>query len=89
MKNEIPEQVVDNTSDDLISNSGRELYKASLCDDKEIKVIEKIAEKLERRLLQDEFYKHFNPTIIKLTFFNIFLSNVFINVDHGSLPGCS
>lgn len=24
-----------------------------------------------------------------MTFFNIFLSNVFINFDHGSLPGCA
>lgn len=31
----------------------------------------------------------FDPNIIRFTFFNIFWSNVFINVDHGSLPGCA
>jgi sugar phosphate permease len=48
-----------------------------------------MAERLERKLIQAEFYKHYNPKSIYIVFFVVFLSNVFINVDHGSLPGCS
>jgi sugar phosphate permease len=48
-----------------------------------------MAERLERKLIQVEFYKIYNSKVIYYIFFTIFLSNVFINIDHGSLPGCS
>jgi len=44
---------------------------------------------LERKLIDLEFYKIYSKKTINCTFFLVFLSNVFINVDHGSLPGCS
>jgi hypothetical protein len=47
------------------------------------------AEKLERSLIDKEFYKIYTKSTIYWTFALVFLSNVFINVDHGSLPGCS
>lgn len=47
------------------------------------------AERLERRLIEDEFFRHYDYRIIYGIFVLVFLSNVFINVDHGTLPGCS
>jgi len=52
-------------------------------------LINKHAENLKRRLIDEEFYSHYNMRIIYTIFGLIFVSNVFINVDHGSLPGCS
>lgn len=40
-------------------------------------------------MIEEEFYKNYSEETIKVIFFLVFLSNVFINVDHGSLPGCS
>ena len=40
-------------------------------------------------LIEEEFNRHYNQKMISFIFFLVFLSNVFINVDHGSLPGCS
>jgi len=48
-----------------------------------------MAETLERKLIQMEFYRMYSSKGISVIFFTIFLSNVFINIDHGSLPGCS
>jgi len=53
------------------------------------KFISEAAEKLEHKLIEKEFYKHYSHKVIYMLFVLIFLSNVFINVDHGSLPGCS
>jgi len=53
------------------------------------KFLDEAAVKLEGRLIEKEFYKHYSSGVIQLVFVIIFLSNVFINVDHGSLPGCS
>ena len=40
-------------------------------------------------MIDKEFYKNYTKSTIYWTFGLVFLSNVFINVDHGSLPGCS
>jgi len=53
------------------------------------KFISEAAEKLEAKLIEQEFYKNYNVSVIYFIFIMLFLSNVFINVDHGSLPGCS
>ena len=55
----------------------------------EKKLISEKAESLETKLIDEEFQKQYNFKIIYAIFVLIFLSNVFINVDHGSLPGCS
>lgn len=52
-------------------------------------LIDKMAERLERKLIQADFYKMYSPGVIRTIFFTVFLSNVFINIDHGTLPGCS
>jgi sugar phosphate permease len=40
-------------------------------------------------LIEEEFHKSYSRSTIYLIFVVIFFSNVFINVDHGSLPGCT
>jgi len=79
--------VSDSTSD--LSAMGQEAIKTSTIEHDNMKHFNKMAERLERHLLQEEFYKVFNPRVIKMVFFNIFFSNVVINIDHGTLPGCS
>ena len=44
---------------------------------------------MEKELLSRELSKHYNQKVIYVVFVLIFLSNVFCNVDHGTLPGCS
>lgn len=53
------------------------------------KLISEKAESLERKLIDEEFYKQYNFRVIYAIFVLVFVSNVFINIDHGSLPGCS
>jgi hypothetical protein len=53
------------------------------------KLFSEKAEALKQRLVEEEFFLHYNEKTINFIFFLVFLSNVFINVDHGSLPGCS
>jgi sugar phosphate permease len=65
------------------------MLKSMKTDEATLKQIDKMAERLERKLIQAEFYKIYKPNVITIIFFTIFLSNVFINVDHGTLPGCS
>jgi len=55
----------------------------------EQKLISEKAESLKRKLIEEEFYKNYNTRIIYIIFVVLFFSNVFINVDHGSLPGAS
>jgi sugar phosphate permease len=65
--------------------------KRFLFDDNEDekKLISEKAEELERKLIDEEFYRHYNFKVIYAIFLLIFISNIFINIDHGSLPGCS
>jgi len=44
---------------------------------------------LEELLIEKEFYRYFNRKVVIILFIVIFITNVFINVDHGSLPGCA
>ena len=39
--------------------------------------------------MSQELSKHYNQKVIYVVFVLIFLANVFCNVDHGTLPGCS
>lgn len=39
--------------------------------------------------MEKEFKKHYDSKMIWWVFTLVFLSNVLINVDHGTLPGCS
>mmetsp|Transcript_2660 Transcript_2660/g.4134 ORF Transcript_2660/g.4134 Transcript_2660/m.4134 type:complete len:191 (+) Transcript_2660:411-983(+) len=52
-------------------------------------IISEKAEALKLKLVEDEFQSHYDQRVLYWLFGLIFLSNVFINVDHGSLPGCS
>lgn len=53
------------------------------------KFYQQTAEQLENSLIEAEFYKHYNTKVIYCIFVLVFFSNVLINIDHGSLPGCS
>lgn len=70
------------------SKSGDQRF---LFDDNEDekKLISEKAEELERKLIDEEFYRHYNFKVIYAIFVLVFISNIFINIDHGSLPGCS
>lgn len=65
------------------------MIKSANISEETLALIEKMAERLESKLIQDEFYKMYSPSVIRTIFFTVFLSNVFINIDHGTLPGCS
>lgn len=80
------EEYNDGSSD---SSSTKFERKSGQSKESEKKFISSSAEKLERKLIEKEFYKHYSQNMIWVVFANIFLSNIFINVDHGSLPGCS
>mmetsp|Transcript_17687 Transcript_17687/g.29897 ORF Transcript_17687/g.29897 Transcript_17687/m.29897 type:complete len:442 (+) Transcript_17687:459-1784(+) len=82
------------SSDSISSSSSTkkskfELNSLKLEVSEQKKVIGEKAEDLKKRLVEEEFYKHYNEKTIHFIFILVFLSNVFINVDHGSLPGCS
>ena len=62
---------------------------SSLSKESEKKFIKESAAKLEQKLIEAEFFKNYSSSMINFVFVVIFLSNVFLNVDHGSLPGCS
>ena len=40
-------------------------------------------------LIQYEFLKVYNQYWIKIVFFLVFMTNILINVDHGTMPGGS
>lgn len=44
---------------------------------------------MKQAKIQQEFNKHFDKRVIRLLFILVFISNILINVDHGTLPGCS
>ena len=84
------DKVSEKSSDDTSDNTGNDKTPGDAKPiDSEKKQISHMAERLERKLIQSEFYKHYNRGPINIVFFMVFLSNIFINVDHGSLPGCS
>ena len=47
------------------------------------------ATELEIAIVESEFFKIYNKSAITGMFTLVFVSNILINVDHGSLPGCS
>lgn len=53
------------------------------------KILNEKSDKLFRKLVQEEFGKVYSQKVIYIVFFLIFFTNILINVDHGSLPGCS
>ena len=40
-------------------------------------------------MAEAEFKEHYNTTVIYSLFALIFIANVLINVDHGTLPACT
>lgn len=46
------------------------------------------AKSKEEFIISQEFDKLYNPKLVYAIFIVIFLSNILINVDHGTLPGC-
>ena len=83
------DQLSDSKDESALSANTKEMFRNTNLDESGQKSVNKMAERLERKLIQNEFYKIYKPGSIWLIFFTIFLSNVFINIDHGSLPGCS
>ena len=53
------------------------------------KIINEKAILLETALIEWEFFKNYSSKAIYGMFVLIFVSNILVNVDHGSLPGCS
>jgi hypothetical protein len=53
------------------------------------KILNEKSDLLFRKLVQHEFKKVYSQKLIIIVFFLIFYTNILINVDHGSLPGCS
>lgn len=47
------------------------------------------AEKLENKLVEEEFFKYYDAKVINFLFILIFYSNILINVDHGTFPGAT
>lgn len=48
-----------------------------------------MANSLKKSLIKREFQKEYSRGLISCMFIIIFVSNILINVDHGSLAGCS
>lgn len=48
-----------------------------------------MANSLKKSLIKREFQKEYSRGLISCIFMIIFVSNILINVDHGSLAGCS
>jgi hypothetical protein len=44
---------------------------------------------LQIQLIEREFFKHYDKSVINFVFVVVFLSNIFINIDHGTLPACA
>jgi len=40
------------------------------------------------KIMEDEFEKIYNKKVVYNVFFLVFMSNIIINIDHGTLPGC-
>jgi len=38
--------------------------------------------------MEEEFDKQFDRRVVYNIFILVFIANVFINIDHGTLPGC-
>lgn len=47
------------------------------------------AELLEIALVENEIYKKYSKGAIHGMLTLVFVSNILVNVDHGTLPGCS
>jgi hypothetical protein len=61
-------------------SSGAYSTKADKVDDQKAKIEE---------MAEAEFREHYSQTVIYSLFALIFLTNVLINVDHGTLPACT
>lgn len=57
--------------------------------DRELAERVEMANSLKKSIIKREFQKEYSGGLISLMFMIIFVSNIFINVDHGSLAGCS
>lgn len=44
--------------------------------------------RLEEKLIEKEFFKHYDKKAVYTVFILVFGANVLINVDHGTLPAC-
>lgn len=71
----------------LRAKSARKSIRISSFEDKAAINIK--AELLEIAIVEWEFFKLYNKKAITGMFILVFISNILINVDHGSLPGCS
>ena len=38
--------------------------------------------------MKDEFEKIYNKKVVYNIFLLVFIANIIINIDHGTLPGC-
>ena len=51
------------------------------------KQLQDAAEWLKVKVLEREFFLAYNKKVITLVFVTVFISNIWCNVDHGTLPG--
>ena len=72
-----------------LSSNAKEIFRNSGLDEETQKIADKLSEKLETKLIQEEFYKVYSPVAINILFYALFIGNILLNIDHGSLPGCS
>ena len=57
--------------------------------DRELAERVEMANSLKKSLIKHEFSREYSRGLISCLFIVIFVSNILINVDHGSLAGCS
>lgn len=52
-------------------------------------MVQEASEWIKTKLLEHEFFLNYNKRIIMIVFVTVFISNIWCNVDHGTLPGGS
>ena len=68
-----------------VSNDGQDIERRK----QRKKQIQEAAEWIKTKLLEHEFFLNYNKKIIMIVFVTVFISNIYCNVDHGTLPGGS
>lgn len=61
---------------------------STIDDDPELKKDLEQANQEMLKLMEDEFEKIYNKKVVYNIFILVFIANILINIDHGTLPGC-
>jgi len=75
-------------AENILPTSIRVIKQTTPEDEQLIKRAIELAEEEENTIIQKEFAKEYKKSVVYSMFAVVFLSNILINVDHGSLPGC-